>query len=93
MKYYDTPSDMLHDLAEGRIQGAFCDAPIYSALEAKGGMPGVRIVKIYKPFDVSGVAIAVRKGNTEMLTRINDGLARMKADGTLDALLRKWNLD
>jgi polar amino acid transport system substrate-binding protein len=93
VKYYDTPSDMLHDLAEGRIQGAFCDAPIYSSLADKGGMPGVRFVKTYKPFDVSGVAIAVRKGNTEMLTKINDGLAQMKADGTLAALLKKWKLD
>ncbi|MDK4575503.1 transporter substrate-binding domain-containing protein [Kingella kingae] len=33
---------------------------------------------------------AVKKGNTELMDKINRGLAKAKADGTLDALTKKW---
>ena len=35
-------------------------------------------------------AIAVRKGNTELLNQINAALAELKADGTLDAIVAKY---
>lgn len=35
-------------------------------------------------------AIAVKKGNTELLNRINAALAELKADGTLDAIVAKY---
>ena len=35
-------------------------------------------------------AIAVRKGNTELLNQINAALAELKADGTLDAVVAKY---
>jgi polar amino acid transport system substrate-binding protein len=93
VKYYDTPADMLRDLQNGRIKGGFCDAPLLGSLEEKGGMSGLRIAKTYKPLDVSGVAIAVKKGNTETLAHINHALDEMKADGTLAKILKKWHLD
>jgi ABC-type amino acid transport substrate-binding protein len=36
--------------------------------------------------------IAVAKGNTALLTAINAALVTMKQDGTLDALMEKWNV-
>ena len=35
-------------------------------------------------------AIAVRKGNAELLEQINAALAELKADGTLDAIVAKY---
>ena len=35
-------------------------------------------------------AIAVRKGNTELLEQINKALQELKADGTLDAIINKY---
>ena len=35
-------------------------------------------------------AFAVRKGDTELLTRINEGLALAKAEGVYDRLYEKW---
>lgn len=35
-------------------------------------------------------AFAVPKGNAELLARINEGLALVKADGTYDALYERW---
>ena len=38
------------------------------------------------------IAIAVKKGNKELLDLINKGLAELKADGSYDKLKAKWNL-
>jgi len=92
VKYYDTTSDMLHDLANGRIKGAFQDYPLLKALAAKGGMPGVHVDEAYQPLDTAGVAIAVQKGNKVLLDKINAGISQMKADGSLAAILNKWGL-
>ena len=36
--------------------------------------------------------IAVQKGNTELLDKINAGLKNVQEDGTFDELLEKWGL-
>jgi polar amino acid transport system substrate-binding protein len=92
VKYYDTTSDMLHDLANGRIKGAFSDYPLLKALAAKGGMQGVHVDEDYTPLSKDGVAIAVQKGNKALLDKINAGIAQMKTDGSLAAILNKWGL-
>lgn len=92
VKFYDTPQDMLKDLANGRIKGAFGDYPALKAMAARGAMPGCRVVESYKPLSVAGVAIAVKKGNKPLLDRINAGIAQMKSDGSLAAILNKWGL-
>lgn len=35
-------------------------------------------------------ALAVKKGNTELLNKLNRGLEQIKADGTYDKIYRKW---
>ena len=46
----------------------------------------------YKPANVVDVWLVVRKGYTETLTRINKAIAKIKADGTLDAIVKKWGI-
>ena len=36
------------------------------------------------------LAFAVQKGNTELLQKINDGLANVMENGKYDELLKKW---
>jgi len=38
----------------------------------------------------SGLAIAVRKGNLELLNQLNQALAKMKTDGSYDVIYQKW---
>ena len=38
------------------------------------------------------INIAVKQGNTELLTKINASLAKMKQDGRFDTILKKWGL-
>lgn len=42
--------------------------------------------------DKEQIAIAVKKGNSELLTILNDTLAALEADGTLTSLKKQWNI-
>ncbi|NEO84370.1 MAG: transporter substrate-binding domain-containing protein [Spirulina sp. SIO3F2] len=49
---------------------------------------GITIVS--DPVETSYSAIAVRKGDRELLTKINTGLAQIDADGTRAKILKQW---
>lgn len=91
VKMYDSPADMTRDVALGRIVAGFNDYPILKAQEAAGAMAGARVDDYYVPMEKGPIAIGVKKGNTELMAKINKALSDMKADGTLDALLKKWH--
>ena len=56
------------------------------------GVPEARIVESYKPTMIGSVGIGVRKGDTELLAKINTSLAKLKANGTVEKILDKWGL-
>ncbi|MBF1750024.1 MAG: transporter substrate-binding domain-containing protein, partial [Veillonella sp.] len=41
-------------------------------------------------YDAAPLGIAVKKGNTELLGKINDGLAKIKANGKYAEIYKKW---
>jgi polar amino acid transport system substrate-binding protein len=41
---------------------------------------------------VGSIGIGVRKGDGELLARINESLARLKGNGTIDKILAAWQL-
>ena len=45
-----------------------------------------------EPFTEEDIAIAVKKGNKELLDLVNNGLELAKKDGSFDQLKKKWNL-
>jgi polar amino acid transport system substrate-binding protein len=92
VKMYDSPADMTRDVALGRIVAGFNDYPILKAQEAAGAMAGTRVDDAYVPMEKFDIAIAVKKGNSALMAKINDALTKMKADGSLDAILKKWHL-
>lgn len=91
VKLYNTGADMARDVALGRITAAFNDYPVWKAQEAAGTLQGCRVVDGFMPLRRVPIAFGVKKGNAELLSKINDGLAKIKADGTLDKILKKWN--
>lgn len=92
VKMYDSPADMTRDVALGRIVAGFNDYPLLKAQEAMGSMAGTRVDDAYVPMKKFDIAVAVKKVNEALLAKINDALTKMKADGTLDALLKKWHM-
>jgi putative glutamine transport system substrate-binding protein len=50
--------------------------------------PGYEVVG--EPFTDEPYGIAVQKGNTDVVTAVNDTLAELKANGEYDAIYTKW---
>jgi polar amino acid transport system substrate-binding protein len=90
VKVYDNIPDILRDVNAGRLKAGFADYPILAYNLKQGGFPEARIVESYKPTIIGSVGIGVRKGDSELLTKINASLARLKANGTVDRILAKW---
>jgi polar amino acid transport system substrate-binding protein len=92
VKAYDTIPDILRDVNTGRLKAGFGDYPILAYNLKLGGFPDVRLVETYKPTVIGSVGIGVRKGEAELLNKINTSLAKLKANGTVDKILGKWGL-
>jgi polar amino acid transport system substrate-binding protein len=92
VKAYDTIPDILRDVNAGRLKAGYADYPILAYNLKQGSFPEVRLVDSYKPTIVGTVAIGTRKGDQELLSKINTSLARLRANGTVDKILGKWGL-
>jgi polar amino acid transport system substrate-binding protein len=93
VKVYDTIPDILRDVNAGRLKAGFADYPILAYNLKQGNFPEVRLVESFKPTIVGTVAIGVRKGDQDLLTKINTSLAKLRANGTVDKILGKWGLN
>jgi polar amino acid transport system substrate-binding protein len=92
VKIYDSIADILRDVGVGRIEAGFGDHPIVAYQLGLGTHPEVRLVRSYQPRILGSIGIGVRKGETELLGRINESLIRLKADGTIEKILSGWDL-
>lgn len=83
----------LQQLANGDVDAFFLDSPVATDILASQG-DKYQIMDNYAMAEDSeaDVAIAVKKGNSELLDMINEGLANVKEDGTYDKLAEKWKL-
>lgn len=92
VKIYDTIPDILRDVNAGRLQAGFADLPIVAYNLQQGGFPGVRLVRSYTSAIAGSVGIAVRKSDPALLAQVNAALEKLRADGTLGAIMAKWGL-
>lgn len=92
VKVYDTVQNMMQDVAQGRIKAGYADAPIMAHFLAKGQFSNLKLVPSYQPVVPGEIAVAVPQGNADLLAKVNDGIAKIKASGELDDLVQKWNL-
>ena len=85
----ETFPEGLRLIAAGRHDAMLC-SKLVGVLEAE--QAGIKGVKAGPPIpDYKRVfSFAVRKGNTDLVEKLNQGLAIVKADGTYDRLYRKW---
>lgn len=73
-------------LLNGDVDAVIIDKPVAEkAIKAKGGMKVVGEV-----LNAESYGFAVKKGNKELLHKINKGLEDIKKDGTYDKLYDKW---
>jgi ABC-type amino acid transport substrate-binding protein len=82
-----TKQESMTLLAQGKTAAAIMPLEVGWYLAAEQGID-VRVLT--NPDPGSDVAIALRKGQPDLLRKINDALRDMQADGELEALQRKW---
>lgn len=80
--------DIVQDVKNGKLDAVVVDSATGKALAAKNDL---KVVEDADVFESEEYAIAVKKGNTELLESINKVLADMKASGEIDALAEKYN--
>lgn len=74
-------------LLNGDVQAVINDKPVTEAYMKK--QPD-KIKMVGEPQNAENYGFAVQKGNTELLEKINAGLANIKEDGTFDKLVDEW---
>lgn len=80
--------DIVQDVKNGKLDAVVIDSATGKALAEKNGL---KVVEDAEVFETEEYAIAVKKGNTELLEKINETLAEMKANGEIEALAVKYN--
>jgi len=88
---YDSYQNAVLDLKNGRLDAVFGDTAVVNEwLKQNKNLAAVGD-KITDPtYFGTGLGVAVRQNNTELLTKLNDALAKVKADGTYKTLYSKW---
>ena len=92
VKLYDNPPDMMRDVDTGRIQAGFMDYPIATYIMSQGKYPNLRMDMAYQPVVMGSLGIATRKDDTALLAKIDAAVGKLKANGTIETILKKWGL-
>jgi len=87
---YPTGADAMRAVSQGEIKAAIIGANGAAYEIKRGRFTDLRLVGTYQPLVDSVDAFAVRKDDAERLRMINEGLGRLRADGTLRAILEKY---
>ena len=75
-------------LAAGDIDAIVADRRVGKYVLAEHKIPGVRLVE--EPILQNDSAIAVKKGNADLLKDINTALANIRYDGTYNEIIKSW---
>lgn len=83
---YNKGFEAVQALATGKIDAVVIDDQVASALAADNA--DVKVLD--EPFTTEEYAIAVKKGNTELLDQINEALAELEENGKLQEIVDKY---
>ena len=83
---YPNGASAIQALQTGKVDAVVIDNEPAKAFVAEN--PGLKILDT--EYVTEDYAIAVKKGNTELLNQINETLAKLKADGTLQSVIDKY---
>jgi polar amino acid transport system substrate-binding protein len=87
LKTYDDIGLAFQDLMNGQIDAVVCDNPVALGYVGKNAD---KLKIAGAAFTNENYGIAVAKGKTDLLKKINDGLKAVKAEGLIEQLSKKW---
>ena len=85
-KYFDTVDLCCQAVTDGKVDAAAYDQPVLKNIAAKSD--GLTVLPDMITVDDYGFAVAL--GNQELKTTIDQVVSGLKADGTYDAMLKRW---
>jgi len=85
VRQFEGLGEQVTALRAGEVQGVLNDEPALARYVEDGTMT---IGIIFNTDETMG--FAVKKGNTALLTAINQTLDRLKSDGTFDQIMERW---
>lgn len=90
LKYFDDSPSMFQAVTNGNADIALEDYPVIAYKISLDKSSGLKIVE-NKKITTSPYGFAVKKGkNKELLSKFNDGLKKIKADGEYDKIVKKY---
>ena len=92
VKLYPSIADILREISQQRLFAGIGDGPILAYQLAQNVSLRARLVPTYEPRLTASVGIAVRKGDAELLRKLDDVLARLKTEGAIDRIVEHWSL-
>lgn len=87
LKTYDDIGLAFQDLMNGQIDAVVCDNPVALGYVGKNAD---KLKIAGAAFTDENYGIAVAKGKTDLLKKINAGLAAVKSEGLIEQLSKKW---
>jgi polar amino acid transport system substrate-binding protein len=94
VKAYPTPTELIADVAAGRLDGGLVDAVLAAYAVKQNPNLGIELVADYQPREKvsNAVALAVRKDSADLREAFNKTFRAMKADGSLGKVFEKYGL-
>jgi polar amino acid transport system substrate-binding protein len=87
-KGYADPVGAYRDLELGRVDAVLMDVP----MEAFYARPNPKLKPAGEPFMKGLYVVGLRKGDDALKAEVDSAIDKIIADGTLERILRKWNL-
>ncbi len=85
---YRTGAEAVEALKTGKVDCVIIDnEPAKAFVKAN---EGIHILEGENEYTIEDYAICVKKGNKDLLDKINKALAELKADGTIDRIINKY---
>jgi polar amino acid transport system substrate-binding protein len=86
-KPYDDIGLAFQDLMNGQVDAVVCDNPVALLYVGKNAD---KLKTVGAVFTDENYGIAVAKGKTDLLAKINSGLKAIKSEGVIDRASQKW---
>ncbi|WP_114191946.1 arginine ABC transporter substrate-binding protein [Edaphovirga cremea] len=88
---YDSYQNAVLDLKNGRLDAVFGDTAVVNEwLKQNANLTAVGDKVTDADYFGTGLGIAVRQNNTELLGKLDAALAKAKQDGTYETIYKKW---
>ena len=88
VKRFNLAPDAIQEVRNGGVAACVIDLAVAEEISQQ-----YKDIKYGEPITTEEYGIAIRKGNSQLLEKINKGIAEVKASGQYDEIYAKWLKD